>query len=272
MIMVASEFLSLYLFIIGFMYFKDPKLKIPGNAGLKDQRMALRWIKENAIYFNGDPRNITIFGNSAGAASVHFLMATGSTRELFQRAIILSGSALNDWAITPQNDYPYLLAVATGYKGSNKECDILTHLMEVSGDVLMTTKVFTDEDYRNGVPFVWGPILEPYESEDSILRERVEYMLPIAWSNKIPIIIGGTSFEALLDIKSIRKRSEIFTLIEREPKYLIPHDIRPTLTEDEIKTACEKIECLHRERDAHFPNIHSLMDVSNIAEFKNLSV
>lgn len=54
-------FFSLYVFIqfIGFSSFKDPELGIPGNAGLKDQTMALKWVKENCMHFGGDPENIS---------------------------------------------------------------------------------------------------------------------------------------------------------------------------------------------------------------------
>lgn len=51
------------LSIFGFLSLKDPKLGVPGNAGLKDQSMALNWVKQNISCFGGDPNNITIAGN-----------------------------------------------------------------------------------------------------------------------------------------------------------------------------------------------------------------
>jgi para-nitrobenzyl esterase len=65
-----------------------------GNYGLLDQIAALKWIKANASAFGGDPSRITIAGQSAGAASVHYLISSPLAKGLFIRAIAQSGSGI----------------------------------------------------------------------------------------------------------------------------------------------------------------------------------
>jgi para-nitrobenzyl esterase len=62
-----------------------------GNYGLMDQIQALRWVQQNISKFGGNPANVTIFGESAGAGDVNSLIALPLTKGLFVRAIAQSG-------------------------------------------------------------------------------------------------------------------------------------------------------------------------------------
>ncbi len=65
---------------------------VPSNLGIRDQIAALRWVKANIAEFGGDPDNVTIFGESAGAMSVGVLLASPAAKGLFKRGIMMSGS------------------------------------------------------------------------------------------------------------------------------------------------------------------------------------
>ena len=71
------------------------RLFFTGNVGLWDQALALEWVIDNIAYFGGDPKQITLIGENAGAFSIGVHLLSPITRNLFQNAVMISGSALN---------------------------------------------------------------------------------------------------------------------------------------------------------------------------------
>lgn len=71
-----------------------------GNYGLLDQMAALRWVRDNIAQFGGDPNNVTIAGESAGALSVMYLMASPPARSLFHKAILQSAYMISTPALS----------------------------------------------------------------------------------------------------------------------------------------------------------------------------
>ena len=82
---------------LGFMYLETSD--VPGNSGLYDQLLALQWIKDNIAFFGGNPNSITLMGHSAGAAAVGMHLISPLSQNLFNQAIMESGSANVPWSI-----------------------------------------------------------------------------------------------------------------------------------------------------------------------------
>ncbi|XP_045134687.1 juvenile hormone esterase-like [Portunus trituberculatus] len=95
--------------VLGFLSTED--LVMPGNLGLKDQTLALRWVRTNIHLFGGDNTRVTVFSESAGSASVHLLMFIPEAQGTFSRAILQSGTALTPLTI---NNNPCKEALEVG--------------------------------------------------------------------------------------------------------------------------------------------------------------
>ncbi|KAH3880934.1 hypothetical protein DPMN_004856 [Dreissena polymorpha] len=128
--------------MFGFIQSADGKL--PGNQGLLNQHLGIKWVHENMHAFTGNPNDVTIFGESAGGASVDFQSLYLGNQGYFQRVIAQSGTVLDYRAVraTP-NAEPFIAK-----KGCEREPDPLKCLRE------LTPRQLQDDDTKDWQPFI----------------------------------------------------------------------------------------------------------------------
>ncbi|XP_066249151.1 juvenile hormone esterase-like [Euwallacea similis] len=193
--------LNYRLGVFGFLSLEDTSLEVPGNAGLKDQALGLKWVHENIASFNGDPNNITIFGVSAGGASVQFQLLCSSNKGVFHKAIVHSGSVFDSWAWGQRN----VLQVAEklGVKISNEK-EALKALMEAtSEELLFAAGQISDNLLTVSKRRPFGPIIEK-PNPTAFLTEDPKVLIDSGRYNQVPLIQGLCSNEGhVIDLMHI---------------------------------------------------------------------
>ena len=177
-------------------FFAHPELSaespngVSGNYGILDQIAALRWVRENIEAFGGDPENITIFGQSAGAMSCMVLATSPLTDGMFQRAICESCGGLNPEMCA--DDSPDLKKAEKSGAYVLSQLGISSVEEARSRDALELCNqmlgVQQPPELRSGMPFlpnVDGYVL-PEGSAEAIIHNR---------QKKIDYLVGSTSNE-----------------------------------------------------------------------------
>lgn len=159
--------------------------KSSGNYGLMDQIAALRWVKKNIANFGGDPGNITVFGQSAGAQDTSVLMTSPLAKNLFQRAIVESGSALM---------VPVLPLAAAEKAGETLAAKLkapqgagaVAYLRDLPASKLIEAALQQDPD----APPALGPIVDGY-----VLTKSPIEVFSEGREAPIPLLFGSTTRE-----------------------------------------------------------------------------
>ncbi|XP_067639389.1 venom carboxylesterase-6 [Eurosta solidaginis] len=179
-------------------------LDCPGNFGLKDQVEILRWVQQNIAAFGGNANSVTIFGNSAGGASVTYHMLSNSSKGLFHRGIIQSGTYFNPWA-QPQHkgvsaQRARKAAELVGCDENAQWPELLSCLRGKSAKAIVTTLYQLFEwDYDPMVPY--QPVVEPLHDSAFLTVSPRDVSVPHGFS--LPVMIGATSEEGLLKTAAI---------------------------------------------------------------------
>jgi para-nitrobenzyl esterase len=156
-----------------------------GDYGLMDQITALGWVRDNIAKFGGDPNNITVFGQSAGAQDTSLLMTSPLSRKLFHQAIVQSGSAV----------MPPMPSLAESERSGEK---VATALKAPTGNgAIKFLRQLSQQDLLSGLPRQDEqqlPLIGPNIDGWVIQRSPAE-IFASGQESPIPLIIGTTARE-----------------------------------------------------------------------------
>ncbi|KAL1394688.1 hypothetical protein pipiens_001292 [Culex pipiens pipiens] len=207
-------------------FFSTGDTHAQGNWGMKDCVEALRWVRNNIAAFGGDPNNVTIFGESAGAAAVHYLVLSHKATGLFHKAIAQSGTTLSPWAFQYNpRELSQRAANILGYP-TNDNAELVRRMRYTpKGDFVRLQQGWTDIPIPRGFkPFEFVPTAEPANSpEETFLEERPIDLLSTGRFNKVPFIIGYNDAESLFMIHEHRIDSTVWNEFTRNPDFFVPH-------------------------------------------------
>lgn len=180
------------LSIFGFLYLDHENA--PGNQGLLDQHLALKWIHNNIQYFGGDSTKITLFGESAGSVSVSLHLLSPLSSNLFNNAIMESGTAIADWALLNHED---AIKRSNGFMTSlGCSGPLVEDIIECAKKVDPKSAIEKSEEYfyskaTHGVAqFAFLPVVDNY-----FLEEEPINLLNRGKFKKCPVLLGSNKDE-----------------------------------------------------------------------------
>ncbi|MBX3269963.1 MAG: carboxylesterase family protein [Sandaracinaceae bacterium] len=165
-----------------------------GMLGLYDQRLALAWVRDNAAAFGGDPANITIFGESAGAVSVMMQMVSPGSRGLFQRVIVQSGGG--GWGYDAQDAAIARYAPVLTALGCEGAPDVVACLRAADDVEAITRAMDAAGTSALGLPNV-GPHV------DGAFLPSTPYALVADGTADVPFFVGSNADEATVFTRTI---------------------------------------------------------------------
>ncbi|KAH1004301.1 hypothetical protein HUJ04_004079 [Dendroctonus ponderosae] len=226
--------------ISSFLRLKDPAFNISGNMGFKDQVQALRWVRANIQQFNGDPENVTLFGESAGSASVHFHVLSPMSRDLFHKAILQSGAALNCWA--DECDHSVVQIAKFHDPSISTEKEALNVLKNLTVQELYELQVIFCKSIAHGAQRPIGLVIEPQAKKNAFLNKRPIDIITTGEYNKVPMIFGYNNKEGIL----FNYRRHLTGGVEKVlPEYFIPHNVNLRSNSTLRWTYIEKLQNLY---------------------------
>ncbi|XP_015597352.1 venom carboxylesterase-6 [Cephus cinctus] len=225
---------------LGFLSTEDDV--VPGNMGLKDQSMALRWVSENIESFGGDSKKVTLVGLSAGGASVHYHYLSPLSAGLFQNGISLSGTALDCWTQTENSlEKAKKLGSLMGCPTENNKELVRCLKYRPSKALVQAVGDFMPWLYNPFTPF--GPVVEKAGDAPFINRSPIEVITSGAVQD-VPWITGVVSEEGLYPVAEFAGKEQLLKELDDNWESIAPHllDFNYTVPKEKHVEIARKIK------------------------------
>lgn len=187
---------------------------------------------------------LQLFGESAGGCSVHYMMITDLAKDLFNKAITMSGCGLNNWSIVHDTNSYLRLATLLGWDetGGDEEALKVLENADPADIAKLQMVLMTAEDDKKQKLFPFGPVVEPYVSAQCVLSAMPLELERKAWGKKIPLLIGGTSDDGLYLYRQTVDNPQSLDYIKTNPEYLVPRDLGQPLESAKCKELGKRIK------------------------------
>jgi para-nitrobenzyl esterase len=190
-----------------------------GNDAIRDQQLALRWVKDNISAFGGDPRNVTLFGESAGAISTCIHLVAPGSKDLAQRLIMESGGCVAKFPFMPVKANTTALSRQMAGDLCSGESDVLACLRaKPASDII---------DWGANVGGIIGALWLPSVEGEAggVLPDTPENLIASGNYNKAPFIVGSNKSEAgLFQLVGQTKKMSTVLDLENEIDQTFPSD------------------------------------------------
>ncbi|KAF5306932.1 hypothetical protein FQA39_LY00162 [Lamprigera yunnana] len=202
------------IYLIKMLFFTGDKLAV-GNNGLKDQVLALKWVKENILAFGGDPNSVTLVGCSAGGRSVSAHMLSPMSKGLFHRGISMSSSFHSQWRIgNHQLHIAQKQARLVGCPDDTSE-NIVKCLKNVPVKALADSFPGFAEFSTDPI-IVWTPVIElDFGQERFLVDDPIESTVRGDFA-KVPFMMGITTEEFSYFARKILVNPEVLKVMNEE--------------------------------------------------------